>query len=467
MAPDPDEGSSTTSAATHQETPDRKAAKIITSLDSVLNWDGAAFQLQHGYAGILDLRETEEQAQGKGEGGKNETSVAELFFKTTTSSKTGSGDYNSEQDACDRLENDYPFTRCLPMREFLPPSARWAEMPPRHLKLVVVIQSKTDLEQVQSLFFGDKMNTWAIEALVVDVDIKSNIAADHIIHTEDAADKAAKVRRKDDVLVEGPEIAVEDQDSAKVTSSLSRSSKAPSPVPWCLWRPNPLLEQFFENKDKKNNDFQMNSQKFSFKTAVDLGCGSGRDAVYLALRLGFDSVLGLDCVPKAVERSRAFARAHGVEGKTEFRTQKVIFEGKPQASVESGPSPSSSTSSTVVPDVNGDASPCPPGKKSENITPDDKEDNLFDLVLVSRTALGETKQQRQKIVDSWIKKGGVVLWHHFLEGCAHPKTGLLGDTELRETFSCEAGYELLLDKVITDPVDGRRLSAFAARKKSE
>ncbi len=52
-------------------------------------------------------------------------------------------------------------------------------------------------------------------------------------------------------------------------------------------------------------------------TAVDLGCGTGAEAVYLAAQ-GFGPVLGVDFSPVAVRRGQARARAAGVGERCQF-----------------------------------------------------------------------------------------------------------------------------------------------------
>jgi len=57
--------------------------------------------------------------------------------------------------------------------------------------------------------------------------------------------------------------------------------------------------------------------------ALDLGCGSGTNAIYLAQQ-GFETV-GIDFVPRAIERARARARAANVT--VEFRCADVLKPG--------------------------------------------------------------------------------------------------------------------------------------------
>lgn len=64
-------------------------------------------------------------------------------------------------------------------------------------------------------------------------------------------------------------------------------------------------------------------QKFSHGHALDLGCGTGTNAIYLA-RHGF-RVVGVDFVPRAIEQARAKARS-GDTG-VEFRCADVLNPG--------------------------------------------------------------------------------------------------------------------------------------------
>lgn len=67
-----------------------------------------------------------------------------------------------------------------------------------------------------------------------------------------------------------------------------------SSEPGRLWRPNPFLEEI--------------APRLTPGTALDVGCGSGRDAVYLA-SLGW-RVVALDILPDALERGRELAERY-------------------------------------------------------------------------------------------------------------------------------------------------------------
>jgi SAM-dependent methyltransferase len=75
---------------------------------------------------------------------------------------------------------------------------------------------------------------------------------------------------------------------------------APMPMRWRLWEPNPLL----------------NPPPTPPGTALDLGCGAGRDAVWLAAH-GW-RVTGVDLLPEAIGRARCLAERFGVSAATEW-----------------------------------------------------------------------------------------------------------------------------------------------------
>lgn len=90
---------------------------------------------------------------------------------------------------------------------------------------------------------------------------------------------------------------------------------APTPMRWRLWEPNPLL----------------NPPPTPPGAALDLGCGAGRDAVWLAAH-GW-RVIGLDLLPEAIERARWLAQRCGVSSATEW----VVADARRTVSVPPGP----------------------------------------------------------------------------------------------------------------------------------
>ncbi|HEY0696445.1 MAG TPA: methyltransferase domain-containing protein [Micromonospora sp.] len=74
---------------------------------------------------------------------------------------------------------------------------------------------------------------------------------------------------------------------------------------------------------------QLNPKEYP--RALDLGCGTGAEAVYLA-RQGFGPVLGVDFSPVALRKARARAQAAGVSDRCQFS----------QADITAGPIPGAS-----------------------------------------------------------------------------------------------------------------------------
>eukprot|EP00397_Hematodinium_sp_SG-2012_P065190 GEMP01094128.1.p1 GENE.GEMP01094128.1~~GEMP01094128.1.p1 ORF type:complete len:240 (+),score=48.48 GEMP01094128.1:151-870(+) len=183
--------------------------------------------------------------------------------------------------------------------------------------------------------------------------------------------------------------------SPELTAAPSKSA-----LPHTLWRPTPLLEEVLDTVESS----------VTARRALDLGCGSGRDSVFLALR-GWH-VVGIDVVEKACARARAFAERHGVVDRTEFRAQEI-----------------------------------------RNL----QDPTQYDLVLVCRTSVQTDPLQ-------YVAPGGHLLWHHFLEGSSHPSEDkVLKKGELQRRFGHRT--EIILDDERTlAPPDGRPCSYFLCRK---
>ena len=84
----------------------------------------------------------------------------------------------------------------------------------------------------------------------------------------------------------------------------------------CLWRPAPFLEEVLPLICRPPAAAPgPNAPASGPPLALDLACGAGRDAVFLA-RHGFE-VEAWDHAPEALERTRDLARRHGVTLRTE------------------------------------------------------------------------------------------------------------------------------------------------------
>ncbi|TQV73747.1 methyltransferase domain-containing protein [Aliikangiella marina] len=176
-----------------------------------------------------------------------------------------------------------------------------------------------------------------------------------------------------------------------------------------LWKPASIVEYFVDRFSQKQHQQQ--------KVALDLGCGAGRDAVYLALN-GWQ-VTAVDYLPAALEKMQQLALAHRVN----VTSAQIDLEN----------------STFPLSDFN----------------------RLFDLIVVIRYLHRPLLTQ----IRDKISPGGYIVYQTFMEGCevfGKPKNPrfLLKKGELAKVF---AGFELLVDKIeYLD--DGRPTNIFIARR---
>jgi SAM-dependent methyltransferase len=172
-----------------------------------------------------------------------------------------------------------------------------------------------------------------------------------------------------------------------------------------LWQPNPFLVEAMERIGPPTRD----------RRALDVACGSGRDAAYLTLA-GWN-VLAVDILPDAIQRARDLAQRSGVKIATE------------QWDLEA-------------------AASLPPGQ--------------FDLVVVfrylHRPLFGALREA--------VAAGGYIVYETFhgktLETVRPPRnpSHLLETGELAEAFD---GFEILIARDAVER-DGRYVSSILARK---
>lgn len=178
-----------------------------------------------------------------------------------------------------------------------------------------------------------------------------------------------------------------------------------------LWQPAPLLERFVTEI--------VPAHAIIPGKGLDIGCGSGRDMVYLAIH-GWE-MTGIDYLEGALQRAEALASRQQVSIRTECRD------------LETGADPFA-----------------------------DHADASIDLICVARYL--------HRPLFAWMKRllkpGGIVIYQTFMQGCEQTAIGrprnpafLLRPGELAQQF---AGAEILLDAVeMLD--DGRPVSAFVCR----
>lgn len=177
-----------------------------------------------------------------------------------------------------------------------------------------------------------------------------------------------------------------------------------------LWQPSPLVHLFVDDLMAKH--------QIVAKNGLEIACGSGRDAVFLAMH-GW-RMTAIDVQAAAVARARNLAASQG-----------VALDG-------------------VVKDLEKGSDPFA-----------DFADGSFSLVNVARYL----HRPLFPFIQRLIAHDGVILYHTFMVGSeafGSPKNPnfLLASGELAAVFS---DFTILLDEVVTLS-DGRPMSLFLARK---
>ena len=175
-----------------------------------------------------------------------------------------------------------------------------------------------------------------------------------------------------------------------------------------LWSPSPLVKEFIEQLD-----FDPKAKKPRL-SALDLGCGGGRDSVFLA-RQGWQ-VTGIDQEARVLKRAKQLATKSGASVK--FKCCDLKKAG------------------------------CFPEAE-------------FDLVTVVRYLNRELFSQ----IDAAIKPGGYIVYQTFSSGAeafGSPKNPnfILQAGELSKVF---ADYQIIVDR-IDKLQDGRPIASFIAQK---
>jgi tellurite methyltransferase len=204
-----------------------------------------------------------------------------------------------------------------------------------------------------------------------------------------------------------------------------------------------------EEEEEEEEEGGMGQRRW---TCCDVGCGSGRDAVWLAKR-GRWTVRAVDRLPKCLARARQLGARHGVEGHVECE----------EAVIKAG----------VV--VSSSPYPAPPSSRGEEDTAAAAaahvsfDQQQYDLVVVIRFLEREFFGALKRMVRP---AGGHVLFVSFLDrsedGIVYesPKDPrrLLQPGELARVFGEEDGFEVVRDEVCRLP-DGRFVNALLARRR--
>ncbi|QCU90271.1 methyltransferase domain-containing protein [Thiomicrorhabdus sediminis] len=179
-----------------------------------------------------------------------------------------------------------------------------------------------------------------------------------------------------------------------------------------LWQPCPLVKDLVEMLEQQV--IQLPLQPSQRAQVLDIGCGGGRDAIFLAKQRM--NVLAIDHEQKVLKRAKQLATQSGASVK--FKCCDV---------------------------------------KKDNCLPVEGSDIILMIRFLNRELFG--------YIQSHVKPGGIVLVQTFVEGVeafGSPKNPnfILQKNELAKVF---AGYEIIVDRIET-LADGRPVASFIARK---
>lgn len=179
-----------------------------------------------------------------------------------------------------------------------------------------------------------------------------------------------------------------------------------------LWRPSPVIQEWVDNYLP---DFLAEGVFENARPSVlDLGCGGGRDAVFLARQKM--QVIAIDKESRVLKRAKSLAQANGAQ--VQFKCCDLSDKQ------------------------------CLPQKK-------------FDLIVGVRYLNRKLLSKLPELLNS----GGFLLWETFvvddtpLDSPKNPNS-ILQPGELAETFR---GLHIIIDRIQKLP-DGRPVNAFIARK---
>lgn len=175
------------------------------------------------------------------------------------------------------------------------------------------------------------------------------------------------------------------------------------------WRPSMLVQSFVSDVVLPNDS--------SLRQGLDIGCGSGRDTVYLAMQ-GWQ-MTGVDIRSEMLEKVQALARRQQVSVATLQRDCEAVIDPF-----------------------------------------EDMDEGIFGLIHVARYL----HRPLFPVIKRLLAPQGYLVYHTFMQGCeafGSPKNPrfLLAHNELAHVFS---DYDILLNEVML-LADGRPMSAFVAR----
>ena len=191
------------------------------------------------------------------------------------------------------------------------------------------------------------------------------------------------------------------------------------------FQPCPLLKQeikFMKSMIENNRDTNI----------IDLGCGSGRDIIFMAKYFDKSNIIAVDNLPGKITQVRDFAKNYNLSNIIEI--QKDIRQAG------------------SLHELFNDYQ-----QSNKNIV-----DNGLSIVIISRFLCRDIFEEIYKLLNV----GGMLCIHSFLTCNIKPKKmkDKIDVEELESVFHVKYGMKILRNNVYIQPDDGRKLSMFLAMK---
>lgn len=229
-------------------------------------------------------------------------------------------------------------------------------------------------------------------------------------------------------------------------------------TPYHMWQPTPAL---FDNIHNIENLISRNDSDISLSTkcrvCVDVGCGAGRDAVFLGLRDRWQ-VFAVDNMPKALKRVEHLRDRCEVSSDS---VQAVLLDVKkdPYSLLKRFTFSDNRDNRDSDRDSDRDS-------VRDNSVSSGSAGRRVDLVLVGR--FFSRPLLELGILKDMISPGGFIFFHHFLDGVQHHSIGhpsSPNDYALKgELFKSFAGWEVVMNDEESTLSDGRPMVTFIAQK---
>ncbi|CAG8576650.1 1809_t:CDS:1 [Ambispora gerdemannii] len=342
---------------------------------------------------------------------------------------------------------------CIPYTEL---EQHWYELPPKQIPFAVL--EPTDAQGVTKKMLID--NGWSVPWIFVIQEEKD------FINGNGGGDEKKRDKGEEEILWSvACEFDVLEEIDTETISNLE-SFSSPFIKRWTLFQPNPFLKENIKTIEQTLlSDFPPSfaappfdsscslSNPVSLRTlhCLDIGCGSGRDTVWLCSSRKTSAhhwhVTALDNWPSALARTKKLATGLGVIQNIDIVCAKVMPDGTIKKIRNSG-------SSHKISDHKNNHD----GNKENNYQ------KSYDLLLTLRFL----SREFFPTIPSHIKPGGFLMISTFVNDGTHefsqPKSPAhrLEPGELATVFSKD--FEILVDRIEVIS-DGRPVNSFLARRK--